>query len=175
MYSYSSKNRKIFKIIPFKFHFLRYEVDNGNEETLSDMRQGFLTKLFNTNNIPEPTYFTSSLATFLVTLYSLFCILMALVIKEMGSGLLFGDPLAITLLVLVVLLLIGTLVILVRQPISKKELHFKVRVFEVISRTIILIVLFQVPFTPWLPALSILINIYLMLELDYMVSFGCIF
>jgi amino acid transporter len=136
-----------------KFLFCRYEIDDDNGEPLEDDRTGLFKKLFNVHRITNPTYFTSSLATVLVTLYSIFCIMFGLVVSKLGTGLQFGEPLPITLLVIVVILIVITMAMLARQPVSKKELHFRA------------------PFTPWLPALSILINIYLMLELDYMVSF----
>lgn len=49
-----------------------------------------------------------------------------------------------------VILVIGTLAIISRQPRSVKELSF------------------TVPWLPWLPGLSILVNVYLMMVLDYM-------
>lgn len=57
---------------------------------------------------------------------------------------------AILLLAISVVLVIGSLVIIKRQPMSSKELSF------------------SVPFVPWLPGISILVNFYLMMMLDYM-------
>lgn len=74
----------------------------------------------------------------------------------MSSLLLDGSPLAWTVVVLIVLIVISLLVLISRQPVA--------RVLDS----------FSVPLVPWLPGLSILVNFYLMVMLDYMtwVRFG---
>lgn len=57
---------------------------------------------------------------------------------------------AILLLSISVVSIVGCLAIIKRQPMSSKELSF------------------TVPFVPWLPGVSILVNFYLMMMLDYM-------
>lgn len=57
---------------------------------------------------------------------------------------------AILLLSISLVLILGSLIIIYRQPMSCKELSF------------------TVPFVPWLPGISILVNFYLMMMLDYM-------
>jgi solute carrier family 7 (cationic amino acid transporter), member 2 len=128
---------------------LKYEVDDPEtEEYIQDKRTGTLSKIWNSEQIRIPTKFTSGLATILVSLYALFCVCMSLVISLMGGKILDGDALAITLLSLSIAAIILTMTILVRQPKSSKILTF------------------TVPFTPWFPALSIMINLYLMTGLD---------
>jgi solute carrier family 7 (cationic amino acid transporter), member 2 len=128
---------------------LRYEVDDPeSEEYILDNRAGSFSKIWNSEGISIPTKFTSGLATILVTLYAFFCGWMSLVISLKGSKILDGDAVGITLLSIPIVAIVIILTILVRQPKSSKILTF------------------SVPFTPWFPALSIMINIYLMSELD---------
>jgi solute carrier family 7 (cationic amino acid transporter), member 2 len=128
---------------------LKYEIDDPEtEEYIHDKRKGILSKIWNSDGVSIPTKFTSGLATVLVTLYAAFCGLMALVISMMGSKIIEGDALAITLLSVTIFFIVTIMTLLVRQPKSSKILAF------------------SVPFTPWFPALSIMINIYLMSELD---------
>jgi solute carrier family 7 (cationic amino acid transporter), member 2 len=129
---------------------LRYEVDEseGEECIEEDKREGIIGKILNTENITTPNKFTAGFATILVSAFALFCIFMSLVISLMGEKVLDGDALAISLLVLAILGILVSLTCLARQPKSSKILSF------------------SVPFVPWFPALSIIINIYLMTELD---------
>lgn len=129
---------------------LRYEVDDEpeSEENIEDKRDGIVGKILNTENIATPTKFTAGLATILVSSFALFCIFMSLVISLMGGKILEGDAVTITLLSLAILGIVVSLTLLARQPKSSKVLTF------------------SVPFVPWFPALSIIINIYLMSELD---------
>jgi solute carrier family 7 (cationic amino acid transporter), member 2 len=126
---------------------LRYEVDD-EEYIIEDKREGIIGLLLNTENITIPTKLTANLATIFVSVFALFCIFMSLVISLMGGKILEANVLAISLLVLAILGIIITLTCLSRQPKSSKILTF------------------SVPFVPWFPALSIIINIYLMSELD---------
>lgn len=128
---------------------LKYEVDDPDtEEYIQDKRTGTFRKIWNSDRITIPTNYTSGLATIIVSLYAVLCMFMSLVISLMGGKIIEGDALAIVLLTLPIVAIILSLIILVRQPKSSKILTF------------------TVPFTPWFPALSIMINIYLMSELD---------
>ncbi|CRK91188.1 CLUMA_CG004871, isoform A [Clunio marinus] len=131
---------------------LRYEVDSPQPgekgENMKDERSGFINTLFNIDGLTIPTKYTSGLVTIIVTLYAVFCMWMSLVISLMGGDILEGDALAIVLLCLPIVAIIISMIILVRQPKSAKILTF------------------SVPFVPWFPALSIMVNIYLMVELD---------
>lgn len=128
---------------------LRYDVDDPEgEEYIEDRREGIVGKILNAENFTIPTKFTSNLATILVSVFVLFCIWMSLVISLMGEKILEGNALAIVLVVLPILGILTALTVLSRQPKSSKILSF------------------SVPLNPWFPALSIMINIYLMTELD---------
>lgn len=134
---------------------LKHEIDDPLAEA-EDTRSGLMRKIWNTDRFAIPTKFTSQLATIVVTFYALFCAWLSLVVSKMGANILEGDALTITLMVIPVVAMVVLLSILVRQPKSSKKLSF------------------SVPFTPWSPALSILINIYMMTELDILtwVRFG---
>lgn len=128
---------------------LKYEVDDPEtEEFAQDKRTGSFSKIWNSDRVSTPTRYTSGLVTIIVTLYAVLCIWMSLVISIMGGKVLEGNALAITLLAIPIAAIVLSLAVLVRQPKSSKVLTF------------------SVPFTPWFPALSIMINIYLMSELD---------
>lgn len=128
---------------------LKYEIDDPvTEEFVHDKRIGIFKKVFNLDRLTIPTTFTSGLVTIIVTLYAVFCLWMSLVIMFMGGKILEADATAIVLLVLPVAAIIVSMTILVRQPKSSKILTF------------------SVPLTPWFPALSIMVNIYLMSGLD---------
>lgn len=126
---------------------LKYEVDD-HEAMIVDKRNSSIGKIFNSDRLTTPTQFTSGLATIIVSLYAVFCMWMSLIISNMGGKILEGNALAIVLLILPITAIVISMIILVRQPKSAKILTF------------------SVPFTPWFPALSIMINIYLMSELD---------
>lgn len=61
-----------------------------------------------------------------------------------------GTWYAVLLIVISLALVVGTLIVIWRQPRSEREPSF------------------AVPFNPWLPGVSILVNIYLMMQLDVM-------
>ena len=132
---------------------LRYEVDDYEIDELilsgfEDSQMSSFSRIFNCANLEEPTKFSSNVVTLLVTFYAILCAWMSVVISELGDKILDADFLSIILLVAPILLIILVLIIISRQPKSSKELPFKV------------------PFNPWFPALSIMINIHLMVELD---------
>lgn len=128
---------------------LRYEIeDPDSDKPYHDNRPNGLSKIFNTTNQITPTRYTSGLVTILVTIYALLCVWMALIISKMAGKIAGGDALAIVLLSLPIIGIILTITIIVQQPKSSTELTF------------------SVPFCPYFPALSIMINIYLMVELD---------
>lgn len=81
---------------------------------------------------------------------AVWCLLFGVVVNNMEQQLFSGAWYAILLLVIAIVLIISTLVMISRQPIAQRESGF------------------SVPFNPWLPGVSILGNIYLMLQLDLM-------
>lgn len=78
------------------------------------------------------------------------CVLFALLIETLKDQLLSGAWWSWTLLTLVGITMVGHLVLISRQPVAPR------------------INTFATPFTPWLPGISIIINMYLMMMLDYM-------
>jgi L-asparagine transporter-like permease len=131
---------------------LRYEVEDTEDlQDFVDKRSSGLGKIFNSQRISRPTTFTSGLVTILVSTYAVLCVWMSLVISLAGSKIIDGNVAVLTLLVIPIMLIIFTILVIARQPKqSTEKLSFKV------------------PFTPYFPALSIMINIYLMVELDIM-------
>lgn len=128
---------------------LRYEVDDLEIDSSHDKeRTGALNRLFNLDQQLFPSRYTSGLVTAVVTIYAVLCAWMSLIISLMGSKILAGDALAIVLLCLPIIAIVISMIIVVRQPKSQKILSF------------------SVPFTPWFPALSIMVNIFLMVGLD---------
>lgn len=94
----------------------------------------------------SPTKLSSALVTWSVTTYTIVALIFSLIVSFVDASKWY----TIVLLVIFGLILVGILFIIARQPRSSKELAF------------------TVPFVPWLPALSILVNVYLMTQLDYM-------
>lgn len=94
----------------------------------------------------EPTRLSSDLVTWTVTLYVVICFAFSVVLSQLSIN----EWYTITLLVIFGLIMIGMLLMISRQPRSSKELAF------------------TVPLLPWMPAFSILINVYLMTQLDAM-------
>ncbi|XP_017372261.1 cationic amino acid transporter 3 [Cebus imitator] len=100
---------------------------------------------FPLNSIPtavsgQVVYVCSSLLAVLLTA-------LCLVLAQWGVPLLSGDLVWITVVVLLLLLIIGIIVVIWRQPQSSIPLHFKV------------------PALPFLPLVSIFVNIYLMMQM----------
>lgn len=138
---------------------LRFEVDDpkaivsASEPVSKKDFKSIMILFFNTDKKQAPTKETSQLVTFSCILYIVWCFFVGSVVEFAGDYIGNGDVWAIFLLVLSILCLVLTIVIISRQPKSSIKLPF------------------TVPFLPWLPAFSILINIYLMLKLDIMTWF----
>lgn len=94
----------------------------------------------------RPTKLSSALVTWSVTSYTVVALILSLIISLMDVA----EWYTIVLMVIFAGLLIGILYMISRQPRSDKELAF------------------TVPLVPWLPGLSILVNVYLMTQLDVM-------
>ncbi|XP_037934215.1 cationic amino acid transporter 2 isoform X2 [Teleopsis dalmanni] len=132
---------------------LRYECDErrdlkqlGNGRTLNDYNEtncALWRQLFNTSNSMVPTKASSRIVTVMTTLYSVWCVLFSQVVTIYEEDFIHKLLIAVSAVPLVLMLYI-----IARQPVSGSQLSFKV------------------PFVPWLPGISILINIYLMVKLD---------
>lgn len=128
---------------------LKYENDDDDIfEYHSDL--SFLKKAFNTRGLKNPTKYTSSFVTSVVLLYIVFCCWTSLVLTFMLEKLLAGNALAIILIVIPIVAKLILMTAVERQPKSSKLLTF------------------SVPFNPWFPGISIMINIHLLFQLDVM-------
>ncbi|KAL0839151.1 hypothetical protein ABMA28_017121 [Loxostege sticticalis] len=138
---------------------LRYERSQSVHratEPLDLSVRSVLRQLVNADRLPAPTRLSAGLVSTLVTLYGVWCFVMMSSINQHGDAILAGHAGPTAMLAVGSLLVLATLFAISRQPVSEKKLAF------------------SVPLVPWLPGLSILINVYLMLNLDYMtwVRFG---
>ncbi|XP_053609495.1 cationic amino acid transporter 2 isoform X2 [Plodia interpunctella] len=131
---------------------LRYEYQSphrGTEPLTLSVRSA-ARQLLNKDNLAAPTRLSSAVVSTLVTLYGAWCFLMMWTINHYGEDILRGEGGPIALVSVGAVLVVCTLYAISRQPVSEKILAF------------------SVPLVPWLPGVSILINVYLMLNLDYM-------
>ncbi|XP_041449396.1 cationic amino acid transporter 2 isoform X2 [Drosophila obscura] len=106
------------------------------------------TQLFNVHRVHEPNMISTRIVGILTALFSLLALGLALLIMHAYSAIRSQTAWALTLLVVLVGLICLTLLLICLQPREAR------------SR------LFRVPFVPVVPAISIFINIYLMLQLD---------
>ncbi|XP_066260456.1 high affinity cationic amino acid transporter 1-like isoform X2 [Euwallacea similis] len=123
---------------------------SDQEELLSSDSVGFIRSLKYVINysIKQPNRITENIVAVDVLLYCVFCVAIGLCVKYMGTNISNGDVWAVVIISVIVGLTIIIVLSLMTQPKSRKELSFKV------------------PLVPLIPALSILVNIYLMLMLD---------
>ncbi|XP_049823429.1 cationic amino acid transporter 2 isoform X2 [Aethina tumida] len=156
-----------YTIVAASVLLLRYTDSRMNTNTAdSDMSESpnpsdftggdVFLQLFNCKRNNTPTVVSERVASVLVFLYCIFCLLIGLSAIYLGTPCLDGEIWAITLTSTAVGLAVISIILLCFQPKSRAELSFKV------------------PFVPLIPALSILVNIYLMLTLDPMtwIRFG---
>ncbi|CAH0691640.1 unnamed protein product [Spodoptera exigua] len=131
---------------------LRYEYAGGHRapEPLQWSYRAALRQLINADGLVAPSRLSSLTVSVLVTLYGVWCFVMMSSINQYGDAILEGHVGAVAMLTVGTILVVVTLVAISRQPVSDKKLAF------------------SVPLVPWLPGISILINVYLMLNLDYM-------
>ncbi|XP_017777191.1 PREDICTED: cationic amino acid transporter 2 isoform X2 [Nicrophorus vespilloides] len=130
---------------------LRYD-DNKNYEDAVKTQQkpelslfDFFRRLFNLNMTKEPSRFSSGVTNWSV---STFCILAAAICANIIYSDGFQNYYSLISFVVLVIVTLITIFIIYRQPVHDIKLAFKV------------------PCVPLLPCLSILINLYLMMELD---------
>ncbi|XP_011305461.1 cationic amino acid transporter 2 isoform X2 [Fopius arisanus] len=132
---------------------LRYEEseayekrDNREPKTL----EYTLKQLLNLNNLHMSTKLTSRIVSWLVFVYVILCFCTTGIIRTFSGEIMRGKVWPIILLVVVLSCLAIAVLLIHLQPKSEKKLNF------------------SVPLVPFLPAISILINIYLMVMLDIM-------
>ncbi|XP_001353160.3 cationic amino acid transporter 3 isoform X1 [Drosophila pseudoobscura] len=105
-------------------------------------------QLFNVHRVPEPNRISTRIVGTLTALFSLIALGLGLLIMHAYSAIRSQKAWAITLLVVLIGMICLVLLLICLQPRETR------------SR------LFRVPFVPVVPAISIFINIYLMLQLD---------
>lgn len=127
--------------------FSSFEVDDDHP---SNDVNSWLGHLWNSHKLKAPTRTSAAIVTWTVTLYCVWCLLLGVIVTQLEDELSNASWYAILLLSIMVVLIVGSLVVIKRQPMSAKVLSF------------------SVPFVPWLPGISILVNFYLMMMLDYM-------
>lgn len=131
---------------------LRYEVENEDEKlhVPAPFMQNIYRFLWNSDNVRTPSRLTASIVTCEVTLFCFMSIVFALCIEALQQQLYDGVWWAWMLQVIIGIIMLSFLVLISRQPVAQR--------YET----------FAVPFIPWLPGISIIINIYLMMMLDFM-------
>lgn len=107
-----------------------------------------LAQIFNSKAVQEPTTLSSHIVSVDTVIICVLCTVLGLCLKIWESSLAEGNTVPIVVCLLLVLLISIVLVSVANQPVSPDELYFKV------------------PFVPVLPAVSIFINIYLMLLMN---------
>nr|XP_017010059.1 cationic amino acid transporter 2 isoform X2 [Drosophila takahashii] len=137
---------------------LRYEVDDRRESRIvangralsleQDRPCALWRRIFNLNGQTVPTKQTSRIVTYSVTLFSLWCMVFSQILTKFEEDIANVTSFDGIKLVLGTIPLVLLLLVISRQPTSGVKLSFKV------------------PLVPWLPGISILINIYLMIKLD---------
>ncbi|KAK4311748.1 hypothetical protein Pmani_016779 [Petrolisthes manimaculis] len=116
----------------------------GMQHSVSD----YARQLFNTHNLKDTSDLTYSLVAYATVIFCIMVTLVALLLVTLSEQLSNGETGAIIAIVITGVLTLVNLIIIARQPQSKKKLSFKV------------------PFVPWIPALSAFINMYLMCNLS---------
>ncbi|KAH8351704.1 hypothetical protein KR059_012926 [Drosophila kikkawai] len=106
------------------------------------------TQLFNVHRMSEPNAISSRIVGVLATIFCLLSLGLGLLIMQAHPSIASQEPWALTLLVVLILLIVLVILLICLQP---REARGR---------------LFRVPFVPIVPAISIFINIYLMLQLD---------
>ncbi|XP_068204260.1 high affinity cationic amino acid transporter 1-like [Palaemon carinicauda] len=118
--------------------------------------RSYINQLFNTQRLKEPTALSASLVNYATISFCLTSSLVVLLIVVLGKDISQGDAGAIAGLVVSIILALINVLVIACQPQSQRTLPFKV------------------PFVPWLPAISSVINLYLMFNLtkDTWIRFG---
>ncbi|XP_047991174.1 cationic amino acid transporter 2 [Leguminivora glycinivorella] len=131
---------------------LRYERSVSAHKAVEPLNlsiRSALRQLINADSHATPTRLSALTVSVLVTLYGIWCFIMMSAVNHYGTRV-WSEPSALAIFSVGTILVLSTLFAISRQPVSEKKLAF------------------SVPLVPWLPGISILINVYLMLNLDYM-------
>lgn len=135
------------------FHFAsispichRFDLDDHQELPTTITMRTLFHQMIHAKEVKDSNNVSSFIATWGVLLYACLALVFSLLISLLDTSTWY----AIVLLFIAGFLLVATLFIISIQPRSRRTLSF------------------TVPLVPWLPGLSILINIYLMTQLDLM-------
>ncbi|RZC32159.1 high affinity cationic amino acid transporter 1-like, partial [Asbolus verrucosus] len=144
--------------------------DVGSSEEIELMTNGDASssvwkQIFNCGRQECPTEVSEKIVKVEVCLYCVLCVLIGLCAMYLKKPISRGEIWAIVLTAIVICLTVLVVMSIATQPKSRKELTFKVIMFFDLKFETYC-GLFQVPLVPLVPALSILVNIYLMLMLD---------
>ncbi|KAK5645590.1 hypothetical protein RI129_006890 [Pyrocoelia pectoralis] len=134
---------------------LRYEehhqVEVGKDDSHCKTPSVLLKKValtFNLNGNKHPNPTTSVITKGAICSFSLLSLIVCFFIKYAGSFINTENPYYLAGFIILIIILVGIIIVIARQPTSGVKLTFKV------------------PWVPFIPCLSILINLYLMCELD---------
>lgn len=123
---------------------LRYQNDRLIIDEMPLTYKHIFKQMINFNSIKQPNHLSSSITKIGIVVYSVFAIIFCAILGKAISNNIYAQV-ALVIIVAAMLLII---LIIARQPIDNIELTFKV------------------PMVPLLPCLSVLINLYLMFQLD---------
>lgn len=121
----------------------QYEPDNMAKEVEATAPQIF-RQIINTQLIKQPTHLSSTIAKSVIVIYSMISVIACTLLNAFDAS----STLWIASMILTLVVLLLLIAILYRQPDSEINLAFKV------------------PLVPFLPCLSIVVNLYLMFQLD---------
>lgn len=127
---------------------LRYDFEERHQTGRTMDELNFFNGLFSKKRGQVPTKITSKTVSFGIALFAVFCVPFSLILIKFEENFMATTKLDVILLGVSSIPLILILFIISRQPVSGTKLFFKV------------------PLVPWLPGISILINVYLMLRLN---------
>lgn len=132
---------------------LRYQKEENVRDTMPMINYqltlvNMLKELFNLHNQKVPTELSSRIANIGISCLCVVICVITFLISHMGTDLIEGNVVTCVILAVFVIVFFLNLAAVGRQPVQNTELSFKV------------------PLVPFIPCLSIFINIYLMFQLD---------
>ncbi|XP_051171592.1 high affinity cationic amino acid transporter 1-like [Leptopilina boulardi] len=140
-----------YTIVAISVLILRYQKDDYNlkiEDSHVPTLMHSFSKIFNFQNVKEPTTFSTTVAKWGVLLFCIMVFIGGILFQYKGDEIIQGNLTMSVILAIVILIIILTIAAISRQPVQKDDLPFKV------------------PLVPLIPCISIFINLYLMIQLD---------
>lgn len=140
-----------YTIVSISVLILRYKKDDYNlkmeDSNVPTLMHSF-SKIFNFQNIKEPTTYSTAVAKWGVVLYCIMVFIAGLMLQYASDKIFKGNLILSVILAIVILIIILTFAAIGRQPVQQDDISFKV------------------PMVPFVPCVSIFINLYLMIQLD---------